>query len=342
MNLCEEKCKNNFFRILPIVNWGLSFLIVIHHSFNIDIDFNASIKSCAWAVERYLYNLSECAVPVFFFISAMLFYRNYVNDKSTYLTKVKKRIVSLIIPYTLFNILGYIKHVLFSGSIFSFWGLLKSICISDTMPLWFLRELFVLVLLAPIISLIKQKKILMLLIWGVVFILISLGVVKYRTFIYWLPIYMLGAVCTPNVFMKIRNKINKNWAFLFGTVYLIFAWFLPNTSRVEMDFCGNILFYIFRCCSVFIWILLISYIMEKDVKEYAFMNYSFWVYCVHFPIISLFSIIINRFFPVDNPVFEILKYLFTVVIVYVICVCVGGTIKRLCPSIWKILNGGRK
>ena len=61
-----EKSEVRFFKILPFINIVLSFLIVIHHSFNINIDYNVNIKNVAWIIERYLYNITECA-PTFLF-----------------------------------------------------------------------------------------------------------------------------------------------------------------------------------------------------------------------------------------------------------------------------------
>lgn len=152
--------RKEFFNYLPYINFILSIMIVMHHSFNINVDYNTEIKGIDWALERFFYNISECAVPIFFFISAILFYRNYEGTKKDYFYKVKKRIGSILIPYVIFNTIGYLKHVLFSHDSFTIIGLLKSIAISDTMPLWFLRELFILVLLTPIIFRIRRRKIL--------------------------------------------------------------------------------------------------------------------------------------------------------------------------------------
>ena len=153
-----EKSEVRFFKILPFINIVLSFLIVIHHSFNINIDYNVNIKNFAWIIERYLYNITECAVPIFFFMSAILFYRDFHGELETYKRKVNNRVKSLLLPYVIFNIIGYIKHIVFANQNFDLFRLLGSIITSDTMPLWFLRELFILSILAPILYKLKSKR----------------------------------------------------------------------------------------------------------------------------------------------------------------------------------------
>ena len=153
-----EKSEVRFFKILPFINIVLSFLIVIHHSFNINIDYNVNIKNVAWIIERYLYNITECAVPIFFFMSAVLFYRDFHGELETFKRKVKNRVKSLLLPYIIFNIIGYIKHIVFANQDFGLFRLLGSIITSDTMPLWFLRELFILSILAPILYKLKSKR----------------------------------------------------------------------------------------------------------------------------------------------------------------------------------------
>lgn len=109
---------------LPLINFILSLLIVFHHSFTSNVDYTGSysIGAYGWqiAVERFMYNFSECAVPIFFFLSAYLFYRSFDGSWSQYKAKISRRIFSLFVPYVLFCTLGYIKHLAVShvGGVF--------------------------------------------------------------------------------------------------------------------------------------------------------------------------------------------------------------------------------
>ena len=110
----NKEQKNHFFQVLPIINLILAIMIIFHHVFNLNVDVDKApmhggiLLNITYVIERYLYNLSECAVPIFYFISALLFYRNFDGTKKAYVTKIKSRLFSLALPYLIFNILGYI------------------------------------------------------------------------------------------------------------------------------------------------------------------------------------------------------------------------------------------
>lgn len=96
---------------LPILNFLLSLLIVFHHGFTRNVGFIDSYNPLDYgvitAIERYFYNFSECAVPIFFFLSAFLFYRTFDGSKEKYISKMKRRFWSLVVPYIIFNTIGY-------------------------------------------------------------------------------------------------------------------------------------------------------------------------------------------------------------------------------------------
>lgn len=103
------------------------------------------------------------SVPLFFFFSGILFfYKIEIMTKNVYLTKLKKRFRSLLIPYLFWNLLFIfiynISGKLFPGSIDSYIG--EGGCIKDWLlllwkpssyQLWFLRDLMVVVLFTPFI-----------------------------------------------------------------------------------------------------------------------------------------------------------------------------------------------
>ena len=112
--------EKRFLAILPQINFLLSLLVVFHHGFISIVRYNGSFSPFSYgltvSIERYLYNISECAVPFFFFLSAYLFYRTYDGSWSQYLYKIKRRFWSLLIPYIIFGTIGYVKVRLFSPS----------------------------------------------------------------------------------------------------------------------------------------------------------------------------------------------------------------------------------
>ena len=109
--------EKRFLAILPQINFLLSLLIVFHHGFISIVRYNGSFSPFSYgltvSIERYLYNISECAVPFFFFLSAYLFYRTYDGSWSQYLYKIKRRVWSLVIPYIIFGTKGILILIWF-------------------------------------------------------------------------------------------------------------------------------------------------------------------------------------------------------------------------------------
>jgi len=117
--------------------------------------------------------LSYLAVPAFFFIAGYLFCKglnNGVNfiDKTKYAQKLKRRIKTLLVPYLLWNIiylgLFFCGQTLFPGLISGENELIKDYGFGDFMnafwagndgypicsPLWFVRDIIVMIALTPL------------------------------------------------------------------------------------------------------------------------------------------------------------------------------------------------
>ena len=104
--------KTYFSKKVYYVNMLLALIIVMLHSYNLDIwEINPSNKSflVPVACEQFIRMLSQIAVPTFFSISGYLFYRKYNNKM--FCTKVKSRIRSLVIPFLFYNFLFYMFYV---------------------------------------------------------------------------------------------------------------------------------------------------------------------------------------------------------------------------------------
>lgn len=168
---------------------------------------------------------------------------------------------------------------------------------------------------------------------------------KYRSFVYWLPIYCIGASISPekliNGVLPLRN-IEKRVVYYVSLLLLIaMAWLLPNSVNGN-GYEGNLVFYLFRFYCIFSFIVIIDWIADFPMKKAPiYMNFSFWVYCVHFPLISLFQVLFKKVTIVHSPYFNIIEYCLTVSIVYLVAVMLAIFIKKLLPPVWRILNGGR-
>ena len=122
-------------------------------------------------VRDYFSNvLFRVAVPLFFIISGYLFFITYRNTWSGYVSKIRSRIKTLLIPILFWNILTLCimalaqsipaTSVLFSGdkspiSSYSVFDYFNAIFGLNQLPVagqfWFIRDLFVMVLFTPLI-----------------------------------------------------------------------------------------------------------------------------------------------------------------------------------------------
>lgn len=334
--------------LVPI-NFILSFLIVLHHSFTTDIKYIGTFSLTAYPpcvlIQRYLYNLSECAVPIFFFISAFLFYRTYDGSFSGYKKKMVRRFHSLFIPYLIFCTFGYIKHLVAVGGGGGILDYLHSLWICDTMPLWFIRELIALSLLAPLIFLLIRRPLLLFIISAFIVYLICIGVVPYRSFIYWIPVYCMGAAFNDSMMNKVDILLSKSIIIILSVLlllcYLISAYFLPNgIPGYEMSWLQNFCFIFFRMVTPIVFIPFLWLLGRNKIKSRWFMKYAFFVFCMHFPVITLLGIAYDKSIWMLYPS-ETLKYMIIVITTYIICVSMAYFIQHYFPKVWYVLNGRR-
>ena len=71
-----------------------------------------------WPFVTFIMNLfstvfADVCVPLFFFISGFLFFYNSDFTKETYLAKLKKRIKTLLVPYLIWNFVGFVLLLIY-------------------------------------------------------------------------------------------------------------------------------------------------------------------------------------------------------------------------------------
>ena len=148
----------------------LAILIIMHHSSSIS---NYAITSVyggiASFVRQYFYAFAQVAVPLFFIISGVLFYRNY-SYKMT-LIKYRSRLKSLVIPYLIWNTLSMLFQFFCSYSFVSkyfigrekvtcnFVNVLSGVFLNKYSVLWFVRVLIIFTVFSPLIFTIIRRRV---------------------------------------------------------------------------------------------------------------------------------------------------------------------------------------
>lgn len=164
--------NKSFWKKKDAVSFLLSILVFfIHNSSFYNYSDTGSTMS---QINQFLahavrYGCTEFSVPLFFIISAALFFRNY--NSSQYADKLKKRIKTLLIPYLAWNVVWLIFNIVTSYTFISnyFIGREKfEITLLNVLlaifhhkgngPFWFLFDLIFFVLLTPFIDYLTQTK----------------------------------------------------------------------------------------------------------------------------------------------------------------------------------------
>lgn len=198
----DTKTLNTYFhnKVL-ILNIILTFIIVLLHSqplnrIGISTDDNYPLVHGVGV-------FAQVGVPMFFFISAMLFYKS-ISAMSDIKLKLKKRLSTLAIPYILWNslfvaIYWTMTHIHFIASMMNMHpvpsdiaGISMSILDSKYTVLWFVKDLIIFSLISPLFYMMLKSKIITIIsICGVVYMNISYNM-EYESIWSWIPIYLLG------------------------------------------------------------------------------------------------------------------------------------------------------
>lgn len=158
----------------------MSLFVVLIHSVNLAID-NTTLSSMiltadhtgatlpgitgiAGHIEHLLSNaLGQMAVPGFFLISGYLFYRTLHGFRDIG-RKWQERVWSLLVPYGAWNTLWYLAYVLSGRRHFSFVAMSEAAANYSCNPtFWYMYQLMLLTILAPLLYLLLRNAFVMLL-----------------------------------------------------------------------------------------------------------------------------------------------------------------------------------
>lgn len=131
------------------------------------------LESERWPIiyfaQKFVALFADFAVPLFFIISGFLFFTNFNKVGGTanfFISKIKKRMRTLILPYVIWCTL-FIAEIFIIGSFIdlntdyfaycrqgSWWNFLLYVYFKPAaFHLWFVRDLFIVILCSPIIYL---------------------------------------------------------------------------------------------------------------------------------------------------------------------------------------------
>lgn len=326
----------------------------------------APVGSLMWYVNCFL-NEGLCRVAVpFFFVASGYFLARHFSEVGLWRRELGKRVKSLLIPFLVFNGLAMIIIVCCDSadavlhSVFTFLG--KSGIRPDMMPalsnLWYLRALFIIVLISPLLALIVRQRasvvltfMLLLAVCVAVFIPFpGYGMCKYSAELrYFFPLegilyFMLGVCLRLGRFRGISDKLKRclsERAFLTGCVAIVVgALLLWVRVRFILTGCRHPAGLAGFAAIPFAMYGMFAMCPCKTIWPKITML-SFPVFLLHRFFVWLFSGSASGCPQVESLASSVMWYVARVILATLCSVCVALAAKKFFPRLSAICFGGR-
>lgn len=303
--------------------------------------------------------LASVAVPTFFIISGFLFFRNLKQwNWHKYKEKLKNRFKTLVVPYVTWNALVFASYILLkSKSVlvggetwssiieyidgnwlrcfynYSNWETMGNIFGCSTYmtapidtPLWFLRDLIIVIVLSPFvyyyINKCKLPGIIILMIAYISNIWFEIPGFNITSVLF----FSLGGYIAING-KNLACKSNFNIIFMISLILFIPCVYTAGSNTVL----NLILMKIFIISSVFLVISISSWIVRRyKIRPVPLLVDScFFIYASHTVYLLNFSEhIANKIIPGENPIIGCIHYLITPIITVLLCVTIYYIISK--------------
>lgn len=297
--------------------------------------------------------MGETGVPAFFFISGLLFF----YSKKTFLQKIKSRFHTLLIPYLFFNALilcGYLCLMIYGKTVIILGKDLTDYTLIDYIrafwdrgvwdhgngspllcPLWYIRNLMVLVFLSPIIYyIIKYTKLLFPVLFGLLWINAHDSAYALQS----LTMFSLGAyfpMCNRNP-IKLFDKYKV--LFISAFLFLAVMDFLHLYVSIPLALPFHRMSLV---ANTFFCICFLGELMYRHHIYSSFLSKSaFFVFCFHYPFVTNLRPIFARY-SASSEIILVLTYMSSVVGVTLLCVLVFALFKRIMPALTNFVTGNR-
>lgn len=352
-----------------LLRFPLAVFVVTEHVFNPDIMQAVGADATSnpvWGNLNMFINayIRTVAVPIFFFISGYMFFLNANWSRETYLQKLKNRVHTLLVPYIAWIALAIIM-VLFkylpifdmfrsqadaeldlsvSSLLSCFWnydGTLDAVpgeaAISPypfVIPLWFMRDLMIVVLFTPLMHLLLRKfGYCVLLVLGVLFLL-PIGE-RYGLLFQAFFFFSWGS------YMSIYKKdLSKSFRPLFKYSIVVFL-IIGILLLLATAYWWRMLLPLKGIVGVFLAYGLADWLLRKDyAKANPFLaSASFFVYASHALFCHRLTKILFMLLQPDTNLGVTSVYILSEIVLVLSLLLVYYLLRRFCPPVMKVLVG---
>lgn len=339
---------------ITFLNVSLTFLIVILHAktperWGLTLDMN-------YMFIYWVNVLTQIAVPTFFFISGLLFYRKCNFECLE--RKLKSRVSSLLWPYLIWNVIFVglffiMVHIPFLHNKMNMADVLNSpseifnaIINSRYSVLWFVKDLLIFNAFSAVILFFLRSLKLSIFVW-LLSIFFALTIESGDESVYrWFPMYFSGAIVghyfldKPDgaywcVLDHLTHSVRNLYVILAVVVFMILYILSGLYSH-------KICFFIFRLLSpLIIWFLVdvcLDNYLQNKFKVKSWMKYMFFIFCTHQFVLNILQKIIVLSFPPTHFILNI-TFVISPIIVVLLLILLARYLSRF--SFYKYLSGGR-
>ncbi|MCL2789884.1 MAG: acyltransferase [Desulfobulbus sp.] len=353
----ETSLRLKLLRFPPIIG------VIYIHAYNTAIGYAGGILGTAdvnalthWVRVFLSEGIARIAVPLFFLMSGYLFFASFHWSQRTYWRKIASRLRSLFIPFIFWNLVGlaflalvqaipaFRPYFTGAGKLIAGYSLSEYCAVlfgvggyPVAYHFWFVRDLMLLVLLAPVLAIIVRLV-------PIPFFLAMYGCWVTETW----PLYAPGAVgvlfFSAGAFCGIHRR-DIFAADRFGVIIVLLYLPLLAADVIWYDAWFNV--YIHRT-GLIAGVLVTLYLTKFAVRSQktcaallALGNASFFVYAAHEPLLGVLRLLAFKYIPLDGPYTMLALYLGIPILVMAVLVYCHRLLSVACPRTLRVITGGR-
>lgn len=343
-----------FWKKKEFISFISSILVLFIHSYFAQNNTGTGLISVVNHRFSYFFSrsITQFAVPMFFMLSGLTFFKGYNNKK--YLTKIKSRIHTLVIPYLLWNTVWMLWEIFGSYSFISKFAatgepfpltaanILKGIFFYGcNTPFWFLFDIIIFSFASPLLFFIIRNKYI-----GIVSVIclsfVSVFGIHIPAELFYYPMsivfYLTGAIIGYHFFDYASSKSSKTMQII--SVILLFTYIaakniVPQSLHIVNYLTETI---VYTIAAFSLWN--ITDIFIEKIKPRAIYNRSFAIYAMHLNVAIVILKILSLCTP-ENEWFEIPKFIVMVVSTLLIINYFCAFSEKYLPKIYGVFMGNR-
>ena len=342
----------DFWKKKEVVSFFLSIMVFFIHisSFSQYNHLEGNLTGFNQFLKKAVHDcFTQYAVPLYFIISGALFFRDY-EDKN-YLSKIKKRIRTLLIPYLIWNVIWMLFDIATSHSFLSQFfiarekftlsvpSILEGIFLHKSNgAFWFVFNLMVFVVLSPVIDkLIRNRYVGLAATTAVaVLCLFRIGLPEAVFFsntsiVY----YLIGAVIGRHYFDGFCKKSSRITQILSAGFLLLATIPLYCSNRIDNP--AFLMFLLIPCAWAF-WNAADLFVYR--LPTFPIFNNSFAVYAMHINVSAIFAKLIYLALP-KRQWMALPNFILTLVLTLIFIRLFCYVVEKISPKLYKLITGGR-